>query len=240
MQNQYGDNAVDLVSNSVDTNQFHAPERAKQSVPTVGLLYSTEHCKGLEVSLEVLRLLRKRWPDLRVVSFGSEHPRDQLLLGAASTLSYLPPQHEIRNLYASCDLWLTASRSEGFNLPAMEAMACRTPVVSTDTGWPLEAIKSGWNGVLVNVGDVAGLARGAEWILSQSDESWRTLSANAYATATAGSWRESARRFEAALKHACERAARDEILGKCLGEGGFVSGTGIIQNELRHIDPRDP
>jgi len=31
----------------------------------------------------------------------------------------------------------------------MEAMACRTPVVSTNTGWPSEAIKSGWNGILV-------------------------------------------------------------------------------------------
>src|SRR5208282_5263036 len=51
---------------------------------------------------------------------------------------------------------LTASRSEGFNLPAMEAMACRTPVVSTRTGWPAEAVKTGINGVLVDVEDQVG------------------------------------------------------------------------------------
>jgi glycosyltransferase involved in cell wall biosynthesis len=240
MQSEYGDSSVDLVSNSVDTGQFHATVRGKQSVPTVGFLYNTDVFKGLDLTLSALRILREQRTDLRVVSFGSEYPREDLPFGSRSTFSYLPPQHEIRNLYASCDLWLTASRSEGFNLPAMEAMACRTPVVSTDTGWPSEAIESGWNGVLVNVGDVAGLAQGAEWILSQSDESWKTLSANAYATATAGSWRESARLFEAALRRACERAARGEILGKSLDEGRYVAGTGIIQNELRHIDPCDP
>jgi glycosyltransferase involved in cell wall biosynthesis len=224
MQNEYGDDTVDLVTNSVDTNQFHASVRGKQSVPTVGLLFTTDVFKGLDLSLSVLRKLRERRSDLRVVSFGNEHPRDQLPLGEGSVFSYSPPQDEIRHLYASCDLWLTASRSEGFNLPSMEAMACRTPVVSTDTGWPSEAIKSGWNGVLVDVGDVAALAQGAEWILSQSDESWRMLSANAYATATAGSWRESAGLFESALKHACKRAARGEILGKCLGQDGLFSG----------------
>jgi glycosyltransferase involved in cell wall biosynthesis len=222
MHNEYGDDMVDLVSNSVDTNQFRAPVRGKQSVPTVGLLYSTDVFKGLDLSLSVLRKLRERWTNLRVVSFGNEHPRDQLPLGEGAEFSYSPPQDEIRNFYASCDLWLTASRSEGFNLPAMEAMACQTPVVSTNTGWPSEAIKSGWNGVLVDVGDVAALTEGAEWVLSRNDEAWRELSANAYATATAGSWRRSAELFENALKHACQRAARGEILGGPSAEMMFV------------------
>ena len=213
MQSEYGDDTVDLVPNSVDTDQFHASVRGKQSGPTVGLLYSSEVCKGLDLSLEVLRQLRERWTKLRVVSFGNEPVRDQLCLGEGAEFTRSPPQHEIRNFYASCDLWLTASRSEGFNLPAMEAMACRTPVVSTSTGWPAEAIKSGWNGVLVDVGDVAGLVEGADWILSRSDQVWRQLSANAYATATAGSWGKSAKLFENALKHACQRAARGEIRG---------------------------
>jgi glycosyltransferase involved in cell wall biosynthesis len=214
MHNEYGDDTVDLVSNSVDTNQFHAPTRDKQSVPTVGLLYSTDVFKGLDLSLGALSKLRERWTNLRVVSFGNEHSRDQLPLGEGAEFSYSPPQDRIRHLYASCDLWLTASRSEGFNLPAMEAMACRTPVVSTNTGWPSEAIKSGWNGVLVDVGDVAALTDGAEWILSRSDEAWRELSANAYATATGGSWRKSAKLFEKALEHACQRAVRGGILGQ--------------------------
>jgi hypothetical protein len=44
-------------------------------------------------------------------------------------LLHLNVTSEISTL--KCDAWMTCSRSEGFNLPALEAMACRTPVVLT-------------------------------------------------------------------------------------------------------------
>jgi hypothetical protein len=65
---------------------------------------------------------------------------------------------------------------------------------------------------LVDVDDVTGLAKGVEWVLSRSDEQWRNLSANAHATASTGSWEESARMFEKALEHACRRAARGDLV----------------------------
>lgn len=211
MSEQYGDNAVDIVPNSVDRTQFFAPVRGKQLRPSVGFLYSTRPFKGLASTLEALQLVRERITDLRMISFGIEHPSPSLALPDGGEFFCLPPQDEIRNLYARCDAWITASRSEGFNLPALEAMACRTPVVSTRTGWPEEAVKSGLNGVLVDVDDVWGLAQGVEWVLSRSDEEWRSLSANAYATASVGSWEESAKMFEKALQHACRRRAQGEL-----------------------------
>ena len=215
MSEQYGDSIVDVVPNSVDRAQFFAPLRTKQPMPSVGFLYSTAHVKGLDSTLAALRIVRERIPGLRMISFGSQRQSRRLPLPKNSEFLLLPSQDEIRNLYARCDVWITASRSEGFNLPALEAMACRTPVVSTRTGWPEEAVKSGWNGVLVDIDDVRGLADGVEWVLSRGDEEWRSLSANALATASAGSWQESAKLFEKALEHACMRAARGEILGGC-------------------------
>ena len=91
-------------------------------------------------------------------------------------------------------------------------MACRTPVVSTRTGWPEEAVKSGWNGVLVDVDDVSGIVQGVEWVLSRTDEEWRNLSTNAYTTASVGSWEESAKMLEKALEHACRRTAQGELV----------------------------
>jgi hypothetical protein len=44
-------------------------------------------------------------------------------------------------------------------------MACRTRRLDSN-GWPEEAVKSGCNGVLVDVDDVTGLAHGREWVLS--------------------------------------------------------------------------
>ena len=149
-----------------------------------------------------------------MISFGSEQPGAALKLPDFAEFFYSPPQHELRNLYAQCDVWLTASRSEGFNLPALEAMACRTPVVSTRAGWPAEVIETGRNGVLTPVDAVAALADGLEWTLGLSDDAWRTLSQRAFETACSGSWEVSTQQFEAALAHACARASRGEIGGQ--------------------------
>jgi glycosyltransferase involved in cell wall biosynthesis len=210
MHRQYSDDSVDLVPNSVDRSQFFAPPRGKQLAPTVGFLYSKAPFKGVDVTLAALQTVCKRIPGLRIVCFGSQQPTADLALPEHAEFFQLPAQDEIRNLYGRCDVWVTASRSEGFNLPAMEAMACRTPVVATRTGWPEEAIVTGRNGVLLDVDDVSGLAQGVEWILSRSDGEWRELSSNAYTTASAGSWEESTRLLEKALVGATERHSDNE------------------------------
>lgn len=213
MAAEYGDRTVDLVPNSVDHTQFFAPPRGKQQNPTIGLLYSSIPFKGLDVSLEAIKLVAARVPGLRIVSFGSEQPTPRLELPAGADFQCRPAQDSIRDIYARCDVWLTASRSEGFNLPAMEAMACRTPVVSTRTGWPEEAILTGENGVLVDIDDRHALAEALEWILTRDEKTWQALSENAFLTASRGSWDESSELFEQALGHACRRAARGEIAG---------------------------
>ena len=167
------------------------------------------------MSLSALQVVREKFPDLRIISFGSEQPSNKLALPKHAEFFFCPPQEQIRNLYSQCDVWITASRSEGFNLPAMEAMACRTPVVSTRTGWPEEAVKSGINGVLVDSKIRSRSRKVVQWVLSRSEEDWRSLSSNAYATVASSSWQASAELFEGALINACHRSARGEIGGEC-------------------------
>ncbi len=227
MAAEYGDRAVDLVPNSVDREQFFAPARDKQECPTVGLLYSTVPFKGLDTALEALRLVATHMPNLRIIAFGSERIAPHLPLPAGSDFHCRPPQDRIREIYAGCDVWLTASRSEGFNLPALEAMACRTPVVSTRTGWPEEAIVPAENGLLADIDDGPALAAALEWILTRDEENWRKLSKSAFLTSRRGSWEESADLFEEALLHALRRAARGEIAGS--GQGSDRPGAGMPQ-----------
>ncbi|UUX96853.1 glycosyltransferase family 4 protein [Aquabacterium sp. J223] len=197
MRDVYGDDEVELVPNGVDHNLFFAPERGKQAQPTVGFLYAGAHFKGVDVTLRAISLLRDRLPSLKVVSFGSEPFKDAKTRQIEFTLN--PQQEKLRECYAACDVWLTASRSEGFNLPALEAMACRTPVVSTRTGWPEEAILPGVNGWLVDVDDHVGLYKAAANVLAQPDESWKMLSDAAYQTAAGCSWNRSSALFERIL-----------------------------------------
>ncbi|MBR0685658.1 glycosyltransferase family 4 protein [Bradyrhizobium manausense] len=214
MEDEYQDANVDLVPNSVDRKQFFASRRTKQPVPTVGLLYALAEFKGLDVALDAVRRVRQRLPQTRLICFGTQSPTQDLPLIEGAEFFPSPPQAEIRQIYSRCDVWITASRSEGFNLPAMEAMACRTPVVSTRTGWPEEAVRSGWNGWLADVGNVDELAHGLEWVLTRSNEEWETLSDNALATVAATSWEISTDLFEQSLRRACERATRGEIAGR--------------------------
>jgi glycosyltransferase involved in cell wall biosynthesis len=212
MIEEYDDDIVDVVPNSVDHSQFFAPVRGKQPRPTVGVLYATAPFKGLDSALAALEILTQRIPNLHVVSFGSERVRPRLDLPKGAEFHFDPPQDEIRNLYAKCDVWVTASTTEGFNLPAMEAMACRTPVVSTCTGWPAEAVMSEWNGMLLNVGSGAEeIARGVEWVLLQSEQEWARLSSNAFHTVAESSWEKSAGLFEDALMNGRRRSASGEV-----------------------------
>jgi len=198
MREEYGDSNVDLVPNGVDHDVFFAPPRNKQGRPTVGLLHSSSYFKGFALALSALTRVREDYPDLLVLTFGLEHPGHAL----PTFVEFFqdPGREQLRSLYASCDVWVTASSSEGFNLPAIEAMACRTPVVATRTGWPADVIVEGTNGALVEIGDVEGLAREVSKLLALPTSEWERISAGAFDTVRDCSWARSAREFEEALR----------------------------------------
>jgi glycosyltransferase involved in cell wall biosynthesis len=207
IRERYGHEDMDIVPNSVDPGQFNAPVRGKQPVPTVGFVYAPGGIKGADAVVSAITRLRDKYRNLRVIAFGTVAPTRQAPLPAYIEMTVLPPQSGIKDLYSHCDAWISASRSEGFGLPVIEAMACRTPVVATRTGWPLEAIVSQKNGVLVDVDDVSAMAAGLDWILSLDDERWRALSRRAFETACAGSWDQSSKMFEQALVQAIDTGA---------------------------------
>ena len=167
----------------------------------------------MDVCLKAIETVRRSLPDLRIVSFGAEKPEERLPLPPGSEFHFQPPQDRIRDLYARCDVWLCGSRREGFHLPPLEAMACRTPVVSTRVGGPLDTLQEGVNGHLVDVEDADSLAARLLDVLRLAPEAWRAMSDAAYATAKSLRWEDSTLRFEQALSQALERAARGEIAG---------------------------
>ncbi len=204
-QTQYGDSNVSLVLNSVDTEQFYAPVRRKQAIPTVGMMYGTAYWKGCDVSLKAFSLAAQKLPRLRLIAFGTCAPSADLPLPAGTEYIQQPAQKKIKDIYASCDVWLCGSWSEGFHLPPLEAMACRCPVVSTRVGGPLGIIKDGVNGYLVPVGDSTALANQLVHTLTLPEAEWQTMSDAAYATATQYTWDDATERFEAALHTAINR-----------------------------------
>jgi glycosyltransferase involved in cell wall biosynthesis len=78
------------------------------------------------------------------------------------------PEAELPDLYAGATVFLLSSDEEGLGLVLLEAMACGTPVVSTDCGGPAEIVVPG-TGHLVPVGDAELLAARTVELLSDAD-----------------------------------------------------------------------
>ena len=197
-KNRFGDGDVSFVPNAVDLQQFNAPPRGKQAIPTVGVMYSIVPFKGCDISLKAFEIAKKNVPDLKLVAFGNRSVTTELPLPPGSDFTRQPAQDQIRNIYARCDAWLVGSRSEGFGLPILEAMACRTPVIATPTGAAPELTAPG-GGMLVGMEDPQSMAQAIERIVGQSDDQWQAMSDIAHATATRYTWDDAMSLFEAAL-----------------------------------------
>lgn len=193
----HGATDIEVVSNAVDLEQFDAPQRRRNADFTAGFLYTTKKVKNIVLAIEAIRLARERLPGLRALAFGAIPPAAELPLPAWVGYRQAPPQEEIPRIYASCDAWLFTSEKEGFGLPILEAMACRTPVLATRAGAAPDLI-DGSNGTLLP----ASAPVFADEILrfaSMPAETWQELSEGARRTATAHSWEASTERLLAIL-----------------------------------------
>ena len=212
---EYGAEST-LVSNAVDTSFFDAPPRDRGEPFTVSLMYSQAAFKGVDVSLRAIELARRNVPGLRVRAFGEAGVVPSLPLPAGTVYEQHPTQTAIRDVYAASDAYLFGSRCEGFGLPILEAMACRTPVVGARTGAAPELLCDG-GGRLVNVGDAEAMAAAIAELATRPAAEWRAASDAAYATARRHDWETATDRFEAVLRAAAEP-------GAAAGEPGAAAG----------------
>ena len=210
LQRRWRQTPVALVPNSVETDKFFAPQRGKQTVPTVGFTYSRMRNKGADVSIAAIERARRELSQLRVISVGLRQPTKEIPLPLGTEFHFNIPDEKLRELYASCDAWLFGTRIEGFGLPILESMACRTPVVGTAAGAAPELIKQG-GGILVAIEDTEAMAEAIVKLARMSETEWRRMSDAAYRTATEYSWDDATDKFEAAVKSVITQRVSTEV-----------------------------
>ena len=195
---------VALVPNSVDLDQFYSQVRNKQKVPTVGFLYSPMHSKGCDIALKAIDIASKYLPELRVICFGRIAPANSFDMPKNASFYLKPTQSELRIFYSQCDAWLFPTRAEGFGLPILEAMACRTPVIATPAGAAPELIAQG-GGRLVPMEEAAAMAAAIVDIAGLPNAEWQELSGAAYRTATSYTWSDAVELLESTLQKIMEK-----------------------------------
>jgi glycosyltransferase involved in cell wall biosynthesis len=121
--------------------------------------------------LEALAKLRTERP-VRLTVVGSARPGgpaeaalDRLSLRDAVRFTGPVPEAELVDLLQRATVVAIPSLYEGFSLPAVEAMACATPLVTTDAG-ALPEVVGTKAGLRVPAGDVGELAAALQLVLN--------------------------------------------------------------------------
>jgi teichuronic acid biosynthesis glycosyltransferase TuaC len=179
---------TEVVGNGVDTARFHpvsrAAARARFGLPddakvliSVGGLVER---KGMHRVIEVMPALLKHHSGLHYLIVGGASPegdnRAELTaqvarLGLADRVHFLGalPPDELKWPLSASDVFVLATRNEGWANVFLEAMACGLPVITTDVGGNAEVVCREELGSIVPFGDSAALqqaldsALGKDW-----------------------------------------------------------------------------
>lgn len=169
LKDEYGYDSI-VTYNGLDLDDFARLPKRRGTCPTVLFVGGLEPRKGLEYLLEAMEFVIEDVPDARLAAVAKAGFRgtdnwswfsalaDRLGIGERMDFMEYVTQKKLLSLYASCDLVALPSKTEGWGLSLMEAMACRRPVVASRVGGIPELVRDGIDGILVEPGDVRGLA----------------------------------------------------------------------------------
>jgi L-malate glycosyltransferase len=139
--------------------------------------------KRVEDVLRVFDKVRKQVPSkLILVGDGPEKANIEKLcreLDTCGDIHSLGKLRDTEKILPLADLFLLPSETESFGLAALEAMASRVPVISTNTGGLPEVNVHGFSGYMSKVGDVDDMAKNALSILTD-DHALMKFRENAY------------------------------------------------------------
>jgi len=172
--------------------------RASLGLPEQYIAYVGNHRghKNLRRLIEAFSHAAKHVPHSLVLP-RAEGPGSEITLGAAAEcgaagriLFHPMPDEHLPLVYGLADAFLFPSLSEGFGLPPLEAMACGTPVITSNASSLPEVV--GDAGIMVDPHDVEALAEAILRVLRGPDLR-REMQAKGLAQAKKFSWQETAR-----------------------------------------------
>lgn len=205
VEKQFGIRNVIVTPNAVNLSRFH-PD-AKQEALTLPKRYilfvgSLQPRKNLQLLLQAWHTIKEELDDLWLLVAGDGGSVfKQIEFVADERIRFLGyvSDTDLPGLYAHATLFVLPSLDEGFGLPALEAMACGTPVIVSNAGALPEVVEDA--GLIFEVANVDHLIGAIREILC--DNKMRLmLREKGLARAKTYSWQQSAERIWKTL-HEC-------------------------------------
>ena len=201
---ELADDRVTVVPNGIDPVRWRvtpAARRAARSAlgpdgPVVVFAGRLVHEKGLQTLLSSLPLLRRSYPELRLVVAGSGGHLGELRalarqLRVARAVRWLGfvPESALGPLLAAADVAVVPSLYEPFGIVALEVAAARTPLVVAETGGLVDLVSSGVAAASFPPRDVGALAAAVLGVLSDPEGAARAASRAARVIRRDYTWR---------------------------------------------------
>jgi glycosyltransferase-like protein len=164
-----------LIHNGIDLRKFGlSGGKKKSSAPSILNVGGLEARKGVEFLLLAMELVKEEIPKARLTVIGrsgltggqSYNEREMFAslarrIGIEKNVVFkdFVPDGGLPRYYRECDVYVLPSRMEGWGLTLMEAMAFKKPVIAYRVGGIPELVDHGKNGLLLDFGDIKGLAK---------------------------------------------------------------------------------
>jgi N-acetyl-alpha-D-glucosaminyl L-malate synthase BshA len=172
--------------------------------------------KRVEDVLRVFDKVRKQIPArLILIGDGPERNNIERLCRELDTCSEIRSLGKVTNpesILGIADLFLLTSETESFGLAALEAMAARVPVISTNSGGLPEVNEHGYSGYMSNVGDVEDMAVNAMKIL-KDDATLEQFKKNAYEKASRFEMSKILPLYEELYRKVIEKSRAAKVIG---------------------------
>ncbi|EDM34380.1 a-glycosyltransferase-related protein, glycosyltransferase family 4 protein [Pedobacter sp. BAL39] len=183
-------NEIKVIPNFIDFTRFSLKpkDHFKKAIAPNNerILIHTSNFRKVKNTSDVIRTFEKIQrvipSKLLMVGDGPERAYDEQLcrsLDICDHVRFLGKQDAIEEILSVSDLFLMPSQSESFGLAALEAMACKVPIITTNAGGLPELNVDGFCGYMSNVGDVDDMAAKGIKIL-ESDEVLNQFKENAF------------------------------------------------------------
>ena len=140
--------------------RFHVP----QGSFLAGVVAHLSKQKGHDDLLRAIPGVLKAIPNFHLLLVGDGELRDSLVLmaeelGVMKHVTFAGIQKDIPAIMNALDMFILPSRWEGFGIAAIEAMACRVPVIVSYVGGLREIVNDSENGLVVSHAYPEGIAK---------------------------------------------------------------------------------
>lgn len=174
-------NDIKVIPNFIKIEEYQHPteiiHRKNYASPNEKILIHVSNFRKVKRVDDVLRvfdIVRKTIPcKLILVGDGPERPAIDKLCRELQTCNDIISVGKIANpkdILSIADVFILPSETESFGLSALEAMALKIPVISSNTGGIPELNVHGKTGYMSNVGDYEDMASNTIRLLSNEEE----------------------------------------------------------------------